>query len=310
MSELRAWLDGIEPDELDEHFSSVDAVEIATMLGQATDAELTELIADESIRAAALGAGFGRFADFAVPEQLATMKGVVRFVVRRDRGIDETYDAHFGKGTVEVRPAGNNAPDVTISTDALTFLRLLSGTASAALLVLAGTITVSGDEELALTTGGVFRVPGQEGVAVDPTALDAVQVAGVIAKAKDSHLRDVMKGGFRSVVLDEIFRRFPDYLDERSAKKLKLAACFKIGGGPDEDDRYLVEINHGTCTVTPEGDGKRSVTIALGGAEFLKLATGNLNPTMAFMKGKLKVKGDLASALALSSAVRIPSAKG
>ena len=310
MSALRTWLDGIPENKLDEHFAGVDAEEIARMLGDASDAELTELIADEPIRAAALSAGFGRFADFAVPEQLEAMKGVVRFVVRRDRGVEETYDAHFGNNTVEVQPAGANEPDVTISTDALTFLRLLSGTASAALLVLAGTIKVSGDEELALQTGGVFRVPGQEGVAVDPTALDAVQVAGVIAKAKDSHLQDVMRGGFRGVVLGEIFRRFPEYLDQRSADKLKLAACFKIGGGPNGDDRYLVEIDRGACTVTPEGEGKRSVTIALGGAEFLKLATGNLNPTIAFMKGKLKVKGDLASALALSGAVRIPSAKG
>lgn len=310
MSELRTWLNGIPADQLDQHFAGVDAVEIARLLGEATDAELKELIADESIRAAALNAGFGRFADFAVPGQLKTMDGVVRFVVRRDRGVDETYDAHFGNATVEVKHAGADEPDVTISTDALTFLRLLSGTASAALLVLAGTIKVTGDEDLALRVGGVFRVPGHEGVAVDPTALDAEQVAGVIAKAKDSHLQDVMRGGFRGVVLDEIFRRFPEYLNQRSADKLKLAACFKIGGGPDGDDRYLVEIDHGTCTVTPEGEGARSVTIALGGAEFLKLATGNLNPTIAFMKGKLRVKGDLASALALSGAVRIPSAKG
>lgn len=310
MSELRTWLDGIPDDRLDEHFAGADAEEIARMIGDAPDAELTDLVADEPIRAAALKAGFDRFADFAVPSLLEEMNGVVRFVVRRDRGVDESYDAHFGEGTVDVRPAGASDPDVTISTDALTFLRLLSGTASAALLVLAGTITVSGDEQLALQTGGVFRVPGQTGVAVDPTALDAVQVAGVVAKAKDSHLKDVMRGGFRSVVLDEIFRRFPEYLDERRTQKLKLAACFKIGGGPNGDDRYLVEIDHGDCTVTPEGEGKRSVTIALGGAEFLKLATGNLNPTMAFMKGKLKVKGDLASALALSGAVRIPSAEG
>ncbi|MCW2749245.1 MAG: hypothetical protein JWR83_355, partial [Aeromicrobium sp.] len=120
----------------------------------------------------------------------------------------------------------------------------------------------------------------------------------------------VMKGGFRTVVLDEIFRRFPEYLDDRRAAKLKIAACFKIGGGAGEDDRYLVEIDEGTCTVTPDGEGKRNVTIALGGAEFLKLATGNLNPTMAFMKGSLKIKGDLSAALALSSAVRIPSARG
>ena len=310
MGDLRDWLDGIAPADLGAHFAGVDAEEIARMVAETPDRELRALIDDDAIREAALEAGFGRFGEFAVPERLAAVSGLVRFVVRRGKAVDEAYDARFAGGAVDVEPAGTEEPDLTISTDAITFLRLLSGTASAALLVLAGDIRVVGDEDLALQVGGVFRVPGTDGVAVDPTTLDAVEVAGVIAKAKDAHLREVMKGGFRPVVLDEIFRRFPEYLDERRSAKLRLAACFKIGGGAGEDDRYLVEIDHGVCTVTPDGEGKRSVTIALGGAEFLKLATGNLNPTMAFMKGSLKVKGDLSAALALSSAVRIPSAKG
>ena len=310
MGDLRKWLDGIEPADLDARFASVDAEEIARLIGESPDAELRELIDDGDIRAAALTAGFGRFAEFAVPERLAEVSGVVRFVVSRATGIEESYDGTFANGTVVVEPSGDSEPDLIISTDALTFLRLLSGTASAALLVLAGDIRVEGDEALALQVGGVFRVPGTEGVAVDPSALNAVDVAKVISGAKDSHLRHVMNGGFRIVVLDEIFRRFPEYLDDRRAGKLNIAACFKIGGGSGDDDRYLVEIDKGTCTVTPDGEGKRNVTIALGGAEFLKLATGNLNPTMAFMKGSLKIKGDLSAALALSSAVRITSAKG
>lgn len=309
MSALRTWLEGIAADELEQHFASVDAIEIASMIAAAPDDELGQLMADERVRSAALNAGFGRFADFAVPGQLASMSGTVRFVVRRDRRTDEAWDARFGGGTVVVEPADDSLPDVTIGTDALTFLRLLSGTASAAILVLAGAISVSGDERLALQVGGVFRVPGRDDIAVDPTALDAVEVAGVISYARDSHLRDVMKGGFRSVVLDEIFRRFPEYLDERRASRLDLAVCFRIGGGPGEDDRYLVRIEHGDYSVTTAGEGRRTVTISIGGAEFLKLATGNLNPTVAFMKGRLKVKGDLAAALALSGAVRIPSAK-
>jgi putative sterol carrier protein len=310
MGDLQDWLDGIEPSDLDARFASVDAEEIARLIGQSPDAELRELIDDDDIRAAALSAGFGRFAEFAVPERLAEVSGAVRFVVSRAKGIDESYDGTFADGTVVVEPSGDSKPDLVISTDALTFLRLLSGTASAALLVLAGDIRVEGDEALALQVGGVFRVPGTDGVAVDPSALNAVEVAKVISGAKDSHLRHVMSGGFRNVVLDEIFRRFPEYLDDRRAAKLNIAACFKIGGGSGDDDRYLVEIDKGTCTVTPDGEGKRNVTIALGGTEFLKLATGNLNPTMAFMKGSLKIKGDLSAALALSSAVRIPSAKG
>lgn len=310
MGDLREWLDGIESDDLAAHFAGVDAEEIARLIAQTPDRELRALIDEDPIREAALEAGFGRFAEFAVPERLVEVSGVVRFVVRRGKGIDESYDATFADCTVSVDPSGDDQPDLTITTDALTFLRLLSGTASAALLVLSGDIRVIGDEDLALQVGGVFRVPGTDGVAVDPTTLDAVEVAGVISRTKDSHLRDVMKGGFRGVVLGEIFRRFPDYLDERRSAKLRMAACFKIGGGPAGDDRYLVEIDKGVCTVTPDGEGRRSVTIALGGAEFLKLATGNLNPTIAFMKGSLKVKGDLSAALALSSAVRIPSAKG
>ncbi len=309
MGDLRDWLKGIKASDLAARFASVDAEEIARLIGQSPDAELRDLINDDNIRAAALSAGFGRFNEFAVPDRLASVSGVVRFVVSCAAGLDDTYDSTFANGTVVVEPAGDLVPNLIIRTDALTFLRLLSGTASAALLVLAGDIGVEGDEALALQVGGVFRVPGTGGVAVDPSALDAVEVAGVIAGAHDSHLRHVMKSGFRSVVLDEIFRRFPEYLDERRSAKLNITACFKIGGGGGEADRYLVEIDQGTCTVTPDGDGNRNVTIALGGLEFLKLATGNLNPTMAFMKGSLKIKGDLSAALALSTAVRIPSAR-
>lgn len=255
MSDLHAWLDGIEPEELAERFAGVDAEEIARLIAETPDRELRALIDQDPIREAALDAGFGRFAEFAVPERLAEVSGIVRFVVRRGKGLDGSYDAAFADGSVAVDPSGPDEPDLTITTDAITFLRLLSGTASAALLVLAGDIRVVGDEALAIQVGGVFRVPGSQGVAVDPTALDAVEVAGVISRTKDAHLREIMSGGFRPVVLGEIFRRFPEYLDEKRSAKLRVAACFKIGGGPAEDDRYLVEIDRGACTVTPAGEG-------------------------------------------------------
>jgi putative sterol carrier protein len=49
-------------------------------------------------------------------------------------------------------------------------------------------------------------------------------------------------------------------------------------------------------------------TIVMDGADFLKLVTGNSNPVMAFITGKLKIRGDLGFAAQLPGLFRIPSA--
>ena len=46
-------------------------------------------------------------------------------------------------------------------------------------------------------------------------------------------------------------------------------------------------------------DGAADTTISVGFEDFLKLAQGQLDPTAAFMTGKLKVAGDMATALKL-----------
>ena len=310
MSELSLTLGSMNSEELAHFFETAGADDIARLINEADDDELVRLISDDAMREAAVGTGLNRFQEFAVPERLAEVNGVVRFIVTRSRGAKDSYDATFAHGNVDVVPAGPGRPDVSITTDALDFIRLVSGTASAALLLLSARLLVDGNEGLALQVGGVFKVPGSDDVAVNPAALDAIDVAGVIAKAKDSYLRDVMKGGFRDVILSEIFRRFPEYIDANKAKNLQFGIGFKIAGGDGEPDRFLVTLDKGECTVTRDGEGKRKATIALGGAEFLKLATGNLNPTMAFVRGSLRVKGDISTALSLSAVMRIPSARG
>jgi len=76
-----------------------------------------------------------------------------------------------------------------------------------------------------------------------------------------------------------------------------------------------VRLVDGTCEVVEEGgDGQgdgaahRDATLMLSGVDFLRLATGHLNPVLGVLKGSLKVKGDRTKALAFSSALDLPVA--
>lgn len=48
------------------------------------------------------------------------------------------------------------------------------------------------------------------------------------------------------------------------------------------------------------GGGDADCTISMSKDDFEALAAGDLNPTAAFMQGKMKVAGDMSAAMALS----------
>jgi putative sterol carrier protein len=50
------------------------------------------------------------------------------------------------------------------------------------------------------------------------------------------------------------------------------------------------------------------VAFTVGGADFLRLVTGNVAGPMLFMSGKLKIEGDLGFAASAASLFTIPSA--
>jgi putative sterol carrier protein len=135
-----------------------------------------------------------------------------------------------------------------------------------------------------------------------------VDVATAVAATSGKHMKAVMEGGFRPIVLQEVFRRFPEFIDTDKASGLRLSVGFRIGGRKDgEVDRYVVHVADGACTVEanpPEGQA-RDATITMDGADFLRLTLGQLHPVRGVLTGALKVKGDRARALALN-AVMVP----
>lgn len=305
---LAARLAGLTPPELAAFFTATSALEVTEMIRSADDAELGPLVADAEVRGAAVLGILHRFAEFADPDRLAVLDGVARFELAVPDGGDESHVIHFSPGGVRMLSASGQA-DVVIRAGVLDFVRLVTGQRNAALLYLAGDLLVEGDEALALAVGTVFRLPGTGAVAVDPTALDPADVATAVAASTTAHVRTVMAGGFREVVLGEVFRRFPEFLHEQKAQRTDLSIGFRVGGRADgEADRYLVRIDHGACTVQrdPDPDAPRDATLVLDGVDFLRLVTGQLNPVTAVLKGTMKVRGDRAKALVLNTVMQRP----
>ena len=294
-------------------FDDVDPELLVKAVTAASDADLLELIERDEIRSAVVTGILSRLHEFSVPDRVARLHGVIRFDLHQCGTLLERHALAFDDGTMELRPDVDElAPaDVVLSTSVLVFVRLVSGERNAGLEYLAGGLDIDGDADLALGVGGIFRVPGSDAVAVDPTALDPVDVATILKGVKGDHLAKVMRSGFRTVVLGEIFRRLPDYVDPKKAAKVQLRVGFRLHGGPSgEVERYLVEVDRGIATVTTGDEGSdRDATVICEGPEFLRLATGHLSPIAGVLRGQLKVKGDRAKALQLSSVIDIPRAR-
>ena len=127
-----------------------------------------------------------RLPELADADRLAEVEGSVRFELVSS-GRDHVHTARFGDGSVTLDP--DATPDVTISADVVDFVRLVTGQSNAALLYLGGRLGITGREMLALAVGTVFPVPGSDHTSVDPTALDPVEVATVVATTSTRQMR-------------------------------------------------------------------------------------------------------------------------
>ncbi len=297
-------------DEAVAFFADVDAVALVAVLAATPDEDLLELIGRDEVRPAAITGILHRRQEYAVPERLTRLHGTVRIDLERRGRLLERHALRFTGGDIEIidDPEGGGGVDVVLRTSVLRFVRLVSGERNAGLEYLSGKLDIEGDADLALAVGGIFRVPGTDAVAVDPTALDPVDVATALKHAPRQHLEKVMSSGFRPVVLGEIFRRLPDFVDPVRAEGVDLTVGFRLLGNPSgEVERFVVRVHDGVATVVPGEEAEhRDATVTCEAHDYLRLATGHLNPLTGVLKGQLKVKGDRAKALKLASVIDIP----
>ena len=188
-------LHGATSEEATGFFADTDAEALVEALRRTGDEELRALVGRDEIRLPAVRGVLSRLHEYADPDRLAALSGTVRIDLTRDDARLGHHLLRIGSGTITVDtdvPA-SAASDVVLGTTVVGFVRLVSGQGNAALDFLAGRLHVEGDAALALAVGGLFTIPGTDEVAVDPTALDPVDVARALTGVPVEHLREVAK---------------------------------------------------------------------------------------------------------------------
>ncbi|MCW2753219.1 MAG: hypothetical protein JWQ32_630 [Marmoricola sp.] len=273
-------------------------------LAATDDARICALFADRAERRAAIGAmvdALARTCPWSGPT------GVVRLDVELAAGDVESWTIRFHSAAVRLDEAAE--PRAVVSLGLVDVVRLVTGQADGALLYLAGVLDVIGDEAWVLELGRAVRAPGSTRPLIDPAALDPDAVSAAISGVPIEHLAAVMAGGFRRLVLTEVFGRFPEFLVPEKARRTRVGIGFSIGGRSDGGiDRYVVRIDAGECTVIADASGDEPVdaTLLLEGHEFLRLVLGHLNPVRGVLSGQIRVHGPVIKALGFNAVMRIP----
>ncbi len=103
----------------------------------------------------------------------------------------------------------------------------------------------------------------------------------------------------------QIMDKIPSAFRAEKAQGVKATFQWDISG--EQGGRWYVEIAEGTCQVHQGDSANPNITISIGDENFVKLISGRLDGTMAFMTGKLKVKGDMGLAMKLPQLFRLGS---
>jgi putative sterol carrier protein len=137
--------------------------------------------------------------------------------------------------------------------------------------------------------------------------VDPKQFSQLVRTASNDQLTALMKSEQRQAMLDAVFGRMPALFRADRAGTTNAVVHWTIGDRADGgSDTYELVIADGHCALssTPTKDPKLALTV--GGADFLKVVSGNANPVMLFMTGKLKAKGDLGLAAKIGDLFDIP----
>ncbi|QWF80610.1 SCP2 sterol-binding domain-containing protein [Amycolatopsis sp. CA-230715] len=150
---------------------------------------------------------------------------------------------------------------------------------------------------------------GTVGAGVELTSLSTETLVDLVQRASKEQLKAIAEHAeLRSVFLDEIFRRMSEHFAPERAKNVDLVVSWRFSNGDGEDgfDRFQTVIEDGMCVSSTDLGRSPDTTITVAADDFIRMATGNAAVATMFVTGRVRVKGEYAPAVRLSSYFDIP----
>ena len=118
------------------------------------------------------------------------------------------------------------------------------------------------------------------------------ELAALIEGRSDDEITAGIQSRGAETALDEIFRGMVDaFLPEQAGDKSAVIGYeIKVGAGTYA---YQLKIAGGRCEMVRGAPHPARTTLQLAVPDFLRLISGKLNGMMAFMTGRLKLRGDM-----------------
>lgn len=106
-----------------------------------------------------------------------------------------------------------------------------------------------------------------------------------------------------AAAINEIFTEMPNRLDPQAAAGLDAVIQFDLSG--EGGGVWHCAIKDGACTVGDGAHDAPTMTLSMEAADYVQLTSGELDGTVAFMSGKLRIDGDMGLAMRMQSLFRI-----
>ena len=99
------------------------------------------------------------------------------------------------------------------------------------------------------------------------------------------------------MTINELFEAMPGALNSQAAAGMNKTFQWNITG--DQAGVWAFRINNGVGELIPGGVEKPDITITVSDKDWLDITEGKLDPTTAFMTGRVKIAGDMMLAMRL-----------
>jgi putative sterol carrier protein len=144
-------------------------------------------------------------------------------------------------------------------------------------------------------------------LAADAPAYMADGFGRMVHNAPPERLEQLMRSPARKPALDGIFWQMPKQVNPAVAKDMTTTIRWRITGRPDDGvDVYQLEVDKGQVKTVKGESGDPKLTVTMDAVEFLKLASGNLDPMQAYFKGRIELTGDIMVAAKLAQLFKMP----